>query len=204
MSARSLDDRSGLGSRRWGKLAALLLALLVVSGCVRVRRGWLINLNLSLEWNRIPWRAGPDGHYEIDPPDCVACGHHVPGHHCPRCATQPRPGGGVAGAQEKLPVLQPPGKLQAVPTQPAWPQGGAAVEEVPGTASGPNEQHPPSSSSPAEKPGTSSPSSGEAAPQAASWYGRSLGRPWVFRTAQAEHSLSHRSVRLQHGQRQVR
>ncbi len=210
MSARRWwDEYVKWGSCCLGRLALLALFLLAASGCVRVRRGWLINLNLSLEWNRVPWRAGPDGHYEIDPPDCVACGHHVPGHRCQKCAVPSWSGTTAAGSKEKLPVLEPPAKLHAVPTQPAWPEDAPAVEDVPDPQAEQDKTPPPQSppsdqQSAADVQNTPAPVVGETSPQAASWYGRSLARPWVFRTSQAEQSLSHRSVRLQRGERQVR
>ncbi len=210
MPARGYDTRSEFSRTVPGKLLVLALALLVASGCVRVRRGWLLNLNLSLEWNRIPWRAGPDGHYEVQPPDCVACLHYPAGHRCPRCAGGPGFYGAAApaGAGSQAPVLQPPGKLQAVPTQPAWPEDTPRGEEVPDSGSGAGEPLPaepdPSGKAPASEAENAAPlPAPEPPPQAASWYGRQLSRPWVFRTSQATDSPSHRSVRLEREGRRV-
>ena len=200
--------RSAFRDRIFWKLAVLGVVLLAASGCVRLRRGWLINVNLSLEWNRIPWRTGPDGHYEVDPPDCVACGHHGPRGRCPRCVAA---GPGVPQAEqvppEKLPALEPPGRLQAVPVQRPGADAPEQEEEVPPpvlpqqkSASPPRS---PVAAPPVEEnePRPENQTRG-GAPQANSWYGRRLSRSWVFRPSQSYGSTTRRMVRIdQHGRR---
>ncbi len=205
-----LCDRLLAGSRSpWWKLAVVGLVLLLASGCVRVRRGWLINLNLSLEWNRIPWRAGPDGHYEVNPPDCVSCAHGL-GHVCLRCAGS-GPGASVEEKAPQGPIQSlPPEKLHPVPVQPAWPDSSPAEETVP-PPKPPQERTAPASSpspSPAAN-GTSNQKQSDppaaSQPQAGSWYGRTLSRSWVFRPAQPTRGgRSQQMVRVDSRGRHVR
>jgi hypothetical protein len=56
----------------WATLACLLAAN---SGCM-TRKGFIIGGDFKLEFNRVPWRTGPDGQYEVDGPDCLTCKGH--------------------------------------------------------------------------------------------------------------------------------
>lgn len=47
-------------------------ALAALSGCI-TRKGFIISSDIKLEFNRVPWRCGPDGRYEVDGPDCLDC-----------------------------------------------------------------------------------------------------------------------------------
>ncbi len=47
-------------------------ALAALSGCI-TRKGFIISGDVKLEFNRVPWRTGPDGRYEVGGPDCLDC-----------------------------------------------------------------------------------------------------------------------------------
>jgi hypothetical protein len=55
-----------------GLSVALVCLLVSASGC-STRKGFVIGADLKLEFNRVPWRTGPDGQYEVGGPDCLVC-----------------------------------------------------------------------------------------------------------------------------------
>ncbi len=71
------------------------------------RKGFIIGADLKLEFNRIPWRTGPDGKYEVDGPDCLTGG--------PGAGAAP-PGPGMAGGG--CPPAPLPGDCGLPPAQP--------------------------------------------------------------------------------------
>ncbi len=92
------------GRRALTVLSALACLLAAASGCVN-RKGFIIGADLKLEFNRVPWRTGPHGQYEVDcPGDCAerpdgATCPHLPGRAGPRakctaegCPPAPLPG----------------------------------------------------------------------------------------------------------------
>jgi hypothetical protein len=85
--------------------------LAVASGC-STRKGFIIGADLKLEFNRVPWRTGPDGQYEVDGPDCLVC--PGPGHH-----HHGRAGAGpVHGHGDGCPPAPLPGDCGLPPAQP--------------------------------------------------------------------------------------
>ncbi len=173
---------------RVGAWTVVLMTLaLASSGCCRIRRGWLIRLNVALEWNRVPWRTGPAEKFEQHPPDCVCCrGLHRSGCGLGKCIP---PGWTVESEAASGPQLLPvPTTLEPVP-----------VEEEASTSAPASPKPEQSQSSSPAKPTEPLPEPSKRS----AWYGPSLPGSWVFRSAQSS-GLTDRLVRLDSQGRTVR
>ena len=57
--------RSSLGC------AVTLICMLAAGGGCMTRKGFVVSGDVKLELNRVPWRTGPVGCYEVGGPDCL-------------------------------------------------------------------------------------------------------------------------------------
>jgi hypothetical protein len=107
----ALSIAMGRGACMTGRRPLTILAALgllaAIGGCAH-RKGFIIGADLKLEFNRVPWRTGPCGQYEVEGP--VPPGPHPPGANLGVLGGSPAAGG--------CPPAPLPGDCGLPPAQP--------------------------------------------------------------------------------------